>query len=116
MGGNDLRTRIAIVGIGGIFPGSPTLEALWAHIRDRADVAREVPPGRWGIDPEAAYDPRSVADDRVISQTGCFIEGFRFDPDGLDIDPALIGRLDPMFALGLHAGRQAWRDAQTDGL
>src|SRR3954471_18809671 len=113
---DDPRNRIAIVGIGGIFPRSPTLRNLWSHIRNREDVAREVPAGRWVIGPDAAYDPHAGSEDHVSSRSGCFIEGFRLDPEGLDVDPELIDRLDPMFALALHAGRQAWRDASTDGL
>jgi acyl transferase domain-containing protein/3-hydroxymyristoyl/3-hydroxydecanoyl-(acyl carrier protein) dehydratase len=114
MAGIDRRTRVAIVGIGGIFPGSPTLADYWANIHTRTDVIREAPPGRWAIDAHSAYSVQPMEQDRVSSIRAGFIEGFRFDPTGLDIDPGLIERLDPMFALALHAGRQAWDDAQTD--
>jgi acyl transferase domain-containing protein/3-hydroxymyristoyl/3-hydroxydecanoyl-(acyl carrier protein) dehydratase len=112
----DQQPRIAIVGIGGIFPASPTLAHFWANIRDRLDVSREVPPGRWTLPADDAYDPHAGTEDRVTSRRGCFIEGFRLDPEGLDLDPGLIIGLDPMFHLALHAGRQAWRDARTAGV
>src|SRR3954449_6890003 len=108
--------RVAIVGIGGVFPGSPDLERFWANIAGAVDATREVPPGRWAIEASEAYDARVVQPDRVYSTRGGFIEGFRLDPEGLDLDPELIGRLDPMFQLALHAGRQAWRGAATEGL
>src|SRR3954463_15380171 len=110
------RERVAIVGIGGIFPGSPDLERFWANIAGAVDATREVPPGRWAVDASEAYDPRVGQPDRVYSTRGGFIEGFRLHPAGLDLDPDLIERLDPMFQLALHAGRQAWRDASTGGL
>jgi acyl transferase domain-containing protein/3-hydroxymyristoyl/3-hydroxydecanoyl-(acyl carrier protein) dehydratase len=108
--------RVAIVGVGGIFPQSPTLKHFWAKIRDGVDTAREVPPGRWLLTMEDAFDPRPGQPDKVISKHGCFIENFRLDPEGLDINPALLEQLDPMFHLALHAGRQAWRDAITKDL
>ncbi len=116
MASNEKGVRIAIVGIGGIFPGSPTLSAYWANIRDGVDLTREVPPGRWVLDPATAYRPGPATVDHVSSRSGGFIEGFRLDPGGLDVDLALVDRLDPMFRLGLHAGRQAWSDAKTSGL
>ena len=51
-----------------------------------------------------------------LLDAGCFVEGFELDPEGLDLDPALLARLDPMFHLALHAGRAAWRDARTEEL
>src|SRR5215470_11075339 len=92
---------IAIVGLGGIFPGAATLEQFWSNIRNGVDTAREVPPGRWLLDVVDAYDPRPGMTDKVYSRRGCFIEDFRLDPAGLNIDPSLIETLDPMFHLAL---------------
>jgi acyl transferase domain-containing protein/3-hydroxymyristoyl/3-hydroxydecanoyl-(acyl carrier protein) dehydratase len=109
-------TRVAIVGIGGIFPGAPDLEQFWANIAGVVDATREVPPGRWTIDPKEAFDRRVGQPDRVYSTRAGFVENFRLDPEGLDLEPGLLDRLDPMFQLALHAGRQAWRDAVTEGV
>ena len=108
--------RVAIVGIGGIFPESPDLARFWANIVEGVATAREVPPGRWRLDPSDAYDPGVAVPDHVYSTRGCFIDGFAFDPSGLNLDPALAARLDPVFQLSLHAARAAWRDARTDQL
>ena len=108
--------RVVIVGIGGIFPGAPDLKRFWANIAGALDATREVPPGRWAIDPKEAFDPRVGQPDRVYSTRAGFVEDFRLDPEGLDLEPGLLDRLDPMFQLALHAGRQAWRDAVTEGL
>ena len=91
--------RVAIVGIGGIFPGAPDLERFWANIAGAIDATREVPPGRWAIDPKEAFDPRVGQPDRVYSTRGGFVEDFRLDPEGLDLEPGLLDRLDPMFQL-----------------
>ena len=108
--------RVAIVGIGGIFPGSPDLERFWANVEGGVAATREVPPGRWALDPLDAFDPIVGRPDHVYSTRGCFVEGFAFDPEGLDLDASLVDRLDPMFHLALHAARAAWLDARTSDL
>lgn len=112
MPGTENSERIAIVGVGGIFPGAPDLDTFWQNIAGGVDAGRHVPPGRWYLSPEKAYAPWPPRPDRVYSTWGCFIEGFEFDPSGLNIDHNLLARLDPMFHLGLHAARAAYRDAK----
>ncbi len=109
---SDQPERIAIVGVGGIFPGAPDLDTFWKNIAEGIDCGKHVPNGRWYLSPEKAYAPWPTQPDRVYSTWGCFIEGFQLDPTGLNIDPELLSRLDPMFHLGLHAARAAFRDAR----
>jgi len=103
---------VAIVGIGGIFPGASGVEQLWDNIVARRDLSREPPPGRWspGLQQVYAQEP---GPDHVYSRRACFVDDFRPDLDGLAIDAALVQALDPMFGLLLHAGRQAWLDTVT---
>src|SRR5437660_1385093 len=112
----DRQERIAVVGLGALFAGAADVDALWANIRDRRDQCREVPPGRWALAPEDAYDPAIAVADKVYSLRGCFLDDFDLDSSDLDLPPGLIDRLDPVFRLALHAGRQAWRDAVTGPL
>ncbi len=105
---------IAIVGIAGIFSGSPTLAQFWVNVRDGVDSTSDVPPGRWLIEPERAFDPRVAVADRVYSIRGGFIERPKLEPQGLDLDPSLLDRLDPVFTLSIHVARQAWGNARTE--
>ena len=41
---------------------------------------------------------------------------FRFDPDGLDLDPDFARSLDPLYHVLLHAGREALRGGSTPKL
>ena len=106
-------SRVAIVGLGGVFPSAPTPERLWEHVLARVDRAREPPPGRWLLSPAEVYDPSVTKPDRVYSRRACFLEPFALDPQGLDIDSELLAELDPVFHLALHAGRQAWSAGVT---
>src|SRR5262245_46394215 len=111
-----LPHRVAIVGIGGVFAQSPTIDQFWANVRNGVDTSRDVPPGRWALSVEDAFDARVGTPDRLYSKRGCFIEDFAPYLGGLDVDAAWLGKLDPIFHLALHASSQAWRDAVTTGL
>lgn len=113
-----LSTSVAIVGIGCTFPGSPTPERFWDLIAAATSTAREVPAGRWALDLQDAYDPAIGAADKVYSKRGCFIEPGEAELDlgGLEIDPGLLDRLDPMFRILLRSGKMAFADGITAGL
>src|SRR5258707_6212117 len=112
----DPLSRIAIVGIGGIFSQSPTLDNLWGNVRDGVDTALAVPPRRWLLSRVDAYDSKIGIPDRVYSTRVCLIEDFHANLSGLHIASELLDRLDPMFHLLLHSGRQAWADGTTQKL
>ena len=109
---------IAVVGVGGIFPDAPGLDAFWENIVAGRSASREVPPGRWLLDVDDAYDPVVGKPDNVYSRRACFIEGFEphVAGSGLDVSDAFLNKLDPMFHLLLHAGRQAFEDAIVEPL
>ena len=100
---------IAVVGLGGLFPQAPDLETFQRNIQARVDSSRAVRPGRWVLDPQDAYDP-VLALDKVYSARACFVEGFTFDPAGLQLDADTLRGLDPLYEMVLHVGRQAFHD------
>jgi 3-oxoacyl-(acyl-carrier-protein) synthase/3-hydroxymyristoyl/3-hydroxydecanoyl-(acyl carrier protein) dehydratase len=75
-----------------------------------------VPPGRWLLDAEEAFDPSIGALDRVYSKYGCYVDPFTLDPQGLDLGPELVAELDPVFHLTLRAGLEAFRSGVTHSL
>jgi acyl transferase domain-containing protein/3-hydroxymyristoyl/3-hydroxydecanoyl-(acyl carrier protein) dehydratase len=104
---------IAIVGIGGLFPGSSSLDQFWSNICECVDSTSDVPPGRWLIDPDEAYDSRLAQADRVYSRRGGFVALERVQLDEVDLGGPAPARLDPVFRLALYAALEAWRDART---
>jgi len=105
--------KIAIVGIGGVFPGALNLDEFWQNILSAKDTAIDVGADRWRVEPDDLYSPNLNAD-KVNSRRACVIEDFEFNPEGLNIDADLLTRLDPMFQILLHAGRDAWADTKTE--
>jgi len=107
---------IAIVGLGGVLPGAPTLDEFWSVVESGVDTASDPPPGRWCLNVERAYSKDQAQPDRVHSRRACFVRDFEFDAQGIDLPAELVESLDPMVHLALHAGQQAWRDAVTEGV
>ncbi|MBN1956662.1 MAG: type I polyketide synthase, partial [Desulfuromonadales bacterium] len=103
-----LGQSVAIVGVGGEFPGSPNLERYWETIVNNVNTSRVPPAGRWLLPVDAVYDPQVGAPDKVYSRKACFLED---ESDissipGFDLDPEFLRSLDPLFRLLLRVGRQ----------
>ncbi|MBF8270814.1 MAG: 3-hydroxyacyl-ACP dehydratase, partial [Gammaproteobacteria bacterium] len=109
----ETRPVVAIVGIGGVFPGAGNLAQFWDNIVHARDQAREPPPGRWLLALADVYAAQGPQPDKVYSKRACFVENFTLDTSGLDIEAGFLAGLDPMFHLLLQAGNQAWRDGIT---
>ncbi|MGR3319631.1 MAG: beta-ketoacyl synthase N-terminal-like domain-containing protein [Candidatus Anammoxibacter sp.] len=109
----SIPNPIAIVGIGGIFPGSSNLDQFWRNILNKVNVSCEVPKGRWPVDVNDVYSSQKGAKDKLYSRRACFVDDFQIDPSGLDIDQQFLVKLDPLFHLALHAGREAFVDCKT---
>src|SRR4051794_34173691 len=105
---------VAIVGYGGVFPGAPDPESFWSLIEGAVDATGQVPPDRWILDPDQAYDPRVPQPDKVYSTRGGFCADPRPDPDTLRLDARMSERLDPAFRLAIHVARAAWASARTE--
>ena len=110
-----MAERIAIVGIGGVFPGARDLDEFWQNILSAKDTAIDVGSDRWRLDPDDLYSP-NLEPDKVNSRRACLIQDFEFSPDGFNVDADLLTRLDPLYQILLHAGRDAWADAKTSAI
>ena len=114
--------RVAVVGIGGIFPNVATslpddLAAFWQLIQAGVDCSREVPQDRWILNKKEVWGD-DVKIDKVNAIRGCFVDMDVLAQSSaefadLAVDTELLAKLDPMFHLLLRAGQQAWQDTQS---
>ena len=84
---------IAIVGLGGVFPGARSLDEFWQIIAAGRDTSRSAPPGRWRLNAADILHPTPGTPDRVYTDRACFIEGFALDPAGLAVDRDLLAQI-----------------------
>ena len=103
--------RIAIVGMGGMFPVAADPGRLWENVLPAPITSRDVPPGRWLLSTRRRSTiRRSPPRNASIRAAAASSTISRSIPR-----PRLAGRLladlDPVFHLALHAGRQAFAPA-----
>ena len=91
--------RIAIVGIGGLFPGSRTLDQYWHNIVNAVDCSRPVPPGRWLLDPADAIADGTATEDHIPHSRAYYLDEIPQETTDLAIDAAWLARMDPVFHL-----------------
>jgi acyl transferase domain-containing protein/NAD(P)H-dependent flavin oxidoreductase YrpB (nitropropane dioxygenase family)/NAD(P)-dependent dehydrogenase (short-subunit alcohol dehydrogenase family) len=100
--------RIAIVGMAGVFPGSPDLDSYWANIVLGKNAVTEVPRDRWNVD--AYYDPNGTGE-KTPSKWGGFLPKIPFDPAVYGIPPRSLAAIEPVQLLALEVARRALLDA-----
>ncbi len=101
---------IAIIGLSGRYPGSPTLTTFWQHLVAADDCVTEIPADRWDHAP--FFEEGSTRRDRTGAKWGGFID----DPTCFDsllfgISPGEAACLDPQERQFLEVSYAAIQDA-----
>lgn len=99
--------KIAVVGIGGVFPRALNIGQFLDNILHKRDSVITVPDHRW-VGPVNEFLSKDPLPDTAVSNKAGLIENFYFDPDGFLVDKDLLSRLDPLHHLVLQAGRDAF--------
>ncbi|MFH0994852.1 MAG: SDR family NAD(P)-dependent oxidoreductase [Pseudomonadota bacterium] len=100
---------IAIIGIGCIFPKSPTAKGFWRLIVHGNDAITDIPPTHWS--PDDYFDPDPKMPDHVYSKRGGFLSPVDFDPSEFGIPPSILEATDSSQMLGLVTAKMAMIDA-----
>src|SRR5438046_2422897 len=108
----DPSEPIAIVGLGGVFPGSQNIPSFWRNVLGKVDSIIEVPKDRW--DWRLYYDPNPAAPDKTYSKIGGFVEGFTFEPLKLRIPTPVAAQMDTVQQMAVTATAEALRDSGYD--
>jgi len=110
-----MSSPVAIVSMGAVLPGAPSVEAFGALVAAGRDAAREVPAERWALAPEQAVFPGGVAPDRVRSTRAGLLDDAAWQGPlpGFDLLPHERRTLDPSVQVLLVAASQAWSGLQT---
>ena len=101
----DVDSAIAIIGLGGCFPGSKDVDTFWKNICEGHVAIKEVPKERW--DPALYWSEDRSYPDRTYSRIGGFIEHIRFDRKRFRIPPRTLDSWRRRQPRGGHRARSA---------
>jgi acyl transferase domain-containing protein/acyl carrier protein len=104
---------VAIIGLSGRYPMSPSLPDFWENLRSGKDCIAEIPGDRWAL--EGFFHPdgeKAVELSRSYSKWGGFLDGFaEFDPLFFNISPREAASMDPQERLFLQTCWEVFEDA-----
>ena len=109
------KNRIAIVGLGCIFPDSANISEYWANITSKKYSITEIPDSRW--DKNIHFDEDKTAQNKSYSKIGAFVKDYKFNSINYRIPPKIADSMDEVQKWSLDAAKQALEDAgiSTDG-
>ncbi|KAF2464727.1 polyketide synthetase [Lindgomyces ingoldianus] len=104
------RSKIAVIGMSGRFPGASSPEALWDLLQNKLDMCREVPELRWNA--QTHVDPSGKRKNMCKVRWGCWLEEpDLFDAAFFSISPREAPQVDPAQRLALMTAYEAIEDA-----
>lgn len=98
--------KIAVVGMGGVFPGAEDMKTFARNIMNRKTCVIDVPEDRWLISPDKVVASEYLPDTACSDRAG-LITDFHFDPWGFRIASEYLSRMDPLHQMVLHGAREA---------
>lgn len=102
-------SAVAIIGLGGVFPGASNVGAFWDNICRGHVAITDVPHDRW--DPSAYHAHDRGAADKTYSRIGGFLAPQPFDARRFRIPPKTLDAIDDVQKLALTAVADALADA-----
>ncbi len=102
---------IAVVGMAGVYPKSPDLDAFWKNLVEGRNLVTEIPAERWDWRPHFG-DPRKEGMKTNV-KSGAFLSGIdQFDPRFFNISPREAELMDPQHRILLQV---VWKTLEDSG-
>lgn len=103
-----VNQKIAVIGIGSIYPGSKNVKELWFNILSQRRQFREMPNNRLPI---SEYQDENNSVDKTYSRHAAVIDGYSFDWAKNRIPKSTYESSDIVHWLALDVATQALQDA-----
>jgi len=103
--------RIAIIGMGCLFPEANNPEEFFELLMEKRDVTTPLSAEELGIDPQFYFHPQPGTPDKINYHANGHVRGFRFDPRGYRVDPSQLEDLDRVYQWPIYAAGQALKDS-----
>ena len=103
--------RIAIVGLGALFPGANTPDQFWNNLITNTSAIRHASNVDFGVDPALYFSEAKGKLDTCYSLRGGFIRDFQFDPKGYKLDAQTLLNQDRLGQWCLYVAREALKNS-----
>ncbi|MCJ1401237.1 hypothetical protein MMC11_004449 [Xylographa trunciseda] len=108
--GRPEKSKIAIIGASGRFPGAEDMSSFWDLLSQGLDVHKPVPPLHW--DAKTHVDPEGKRKNTSATPFGCWLEHpDLFDARFFNISPREAPQVDPAQRLALMTAYEAIEEA-----
>lgn len=104
--------KIAIIGLGCLFPGAETPEQYWRNLLQRTDSSSKLTSADLDADPALYHHPQAGTSDKIGYNKNGHVRDFQFDANGFKLPAEQLQALDPLFQWTLYAAQQALQDTQ----
>ncbi|BDD04922.1 beta-ketoacyl synthase N-terminal-like domain-containing protein [Aureibacter tunicatorum] len=101
------KEKIAVIGMGGLFPGSETLDGFWQNLLDNKDLVTKSDEGTFGTSPEGFYHTEKGKLDKCYALRGGYVRNFQFDAEDYLLPSNLLAKQDDQFKWSLHVAKEA---------
>ena len=108
-----MKEKIAIIGMGCVFPDALDFTQYWQNIVEGKNSIREVEPEFWSA--EEFYDPDPNVPDKTYSKVGGMAGPIEFDAKEFGVSPKVMEHTSVEQLFGLVVARQALIDAGLYG-
>ena len=103
--------KIAIIGMGCLFPEAQNPEQFWDNLIKKRDVTSNLRAEDLGTDPQFYFHPQPGVSDKICYCQNGHIRNFQFDPQGYHLDRSYLESLDRIYQWSLYAAGQAIQDS-----
>ncbi|GAB4009943.1 hypothetical protein GCM10028808_19740 [Spirosoma migulaei] len=103
--------KIAIVGLGALFPGATSPDEFWANLLANKSLISEATTADFGADPQLFFNEAKGKLDSCYSLRGGFIRDFQFDAQGYALDAQTLLDQDQQVHWCLYVAREALRNS-----
>ncbi|MFX1277800.1 MAG: beta-ketoacyl synthase N-terminal-like domain-containing protein [Promethearchaeota archaeon] len=105
----SIGNKIAIVGMGGLFPDAENIPQFWDNIISKKYSITTVPKDRW--DSDIFYDSDHSIPDKTYTKIGGFVKKFEFKSIKYRIPPKMADRMDLVQKWAIITAEEALIDA-----
>ncbi|CAH9049689.1 hypothetical protein PSECIP111951_00439 [Pseudoalteromonas holothuriae] len=108
-----MKDKIAIVGLGCIFPEADTPEKLWKVFEQGTDVTSEISEQELGVSPAHYKHPEKGTIDKIGYSKNGYVRKSDIELNGFKVAEQTLKQFDKVFQWTLHAAAQALKDVSS---